>query len=353
MDPQEQTPPASPETTPPPSSPDVETDPRAALDAGIAEVTEAPEPEAEPPAPEGEPPAEGEPAAAPPAAEAAPDEAAALGLKAKAAERFHELTGQVKELAPIKEAIEKAGLKIEDLPKVAERAKLADELIGMVQETGATPAQYGAALDYLKMVNAAARGDRAAAEAAYPIMQRELEALAQFLGREIPGIHDPLAAHRDLEQAVEAGQIDRARALEVAQARASQHMGEQQRQRMQQEQQQQAEQARAVQALAALEPQLAAMDPHYAIRRPVLNEMAREIRATLPPSQWVPAVQRAHQRLMLLPVAAPQAAPPTAAPTKPPVGPVPLRPTGARPGLAPQTDDPMEALNMGIAAASR
>ncbi len=316
------------------------------MDAGIAEATPKTE---EPPKdePKAEPKAEGDPAAKPvepPKPEE--DEAAKLGLKAKAAERFHELTAQVKDLAPLREALDKAGVKLEDLPKLAERAKVAEDLSAMVRETGATPEQYGSALDYLKMVNAAAKGDRQAAEAAYTVMEKELRVLAQLLGKEVPGVHDPLAQYQDLADAVTAGDMTRKYALEVAAARTQSSVVKH-HQQSQTEQQTNAQAAQTAAAqLAALDAQWKQSDPHYAVRRPALSKMVEQIQATQPPTQWAKATQEAYAAIAAIPVAAPA----SAAPAKPPVGPVPLRPTGARPTLVPQTDDPYEAMNLGIAS---
>ncbi|WP_206002637.1 hypothetical protein, partial [Pseudomonas viridiflava] len=79
---------------------------------------------------------------------------------------------------------------------------------------------YGAALDYLGLIGKAQRGDMAAAGQAYDVMAKELSVLAQMLGKEVPGVHDSLAAHADLLAEVQAGDLPRARALEIASTRA-------------------------------------------------------------------------------------------------------------------------------------
>lgn len=268
-------------------------------------------------------------------------EISSLGLKEKSAARFRELTAEVKELAPLREQLKAAGIeKVEDLPRIAQRARDADELISMVQETGATPDQYGMALDYLRLVNAGQRGDVKAVEQAYEIMSREVAALGQLLGKEIPGIHDPLAQHSDLQQAVEAGDMTRKYALEVAASRTQQHVRSRADEQVQQQTRQQQAVERGRQGLIQFDQHAAASDPAYAAKRPILNGIVATIRETLPPEQWLAATQRAYAAIQL------PAAPVTAPAPKPTPGPV--RASGPRPAMIPQTDDPMEALEFAL-----
>lgn len=295
-------------------------------EAAAAEAAAAADPNA-PPA--------GDPAAPVPDAEVEA-EITALGIKEKAAARFRELTAEVKELAPIREQLSAAGIKdLADLPRVIQRSRDADDLISMVQETGATPEQYGMTLDYLRVVNAAQNGDPQAAERALEMIMSEAQALAQALGREIPGVHDPLAAHQDLVDAVKAGEVDRARALEVANARTqSRALADRQRsQASEQQTQQAAENAR--QQLIAYDQQMQA-DPQYVAKRPMLDALVSQIRQTLPPQQWLAATQRAYAS-----IPAPPAPPaPPAAPAAPAASPV--RATGPRAPMTPTTFDTVE-----------
>lgn len=296
---------------------------------------------------EGEPPkAEAEPekkADDKPADQEAEAEIAKFGLKEQSAARFRELSSTVKELAPIRDQLQSAGVKVEDLPRVIQRAKDADELIGQVMDTGASPEQYGQTLQYLSLVNAAGRGDRNAAKQAFELWKSEGVALAKLAGEEVPGIHDPLADHADLAQRVENGDMPRDVALEVARMRAGETLS-----RANQEQTaKQAEYSGAVQEaenqLRALDAQFNAADPHYSVRRPALNNMVADIRKSLHPKDWAAATQRAYQQLALIPVAVPQQ-PKT---DKPPVGPVRPGPSPSR-NVAPTFDDPMEAMSFGI-----
>ena len=285
-----------------------------------------------------------------PAADAAPeavadpveDEIASLALKDKAANRFRELTTDVKESAPFREACKAAGIeKVEDLPRIAQRAKDADELIGMVQETGASPEQYGAALDYLRLINAGTRGDIKAAEQAYEIMSKEVAALGQLLGREIPGIHDPLAQHADLLAAIDNGDIDRKHALEIVKARTHATVRSRADEQAQAQTQQQKSFDAGRNALMSFDQQAAASDPAYAAKRPILNGIVATIRETLPPEQWLAATQRAYAAIQL--PAAPVAPP---APKLPSPGPV--RASGPRPSMTPTFASAEEALDYGI-----
>lgn len=304
------------------------------------------QPPAQPAAEGATPPVEGEPAAPQPDAETEA-EIASLGLKDKTAERFRTLSGQVKELAPIRDALKAAGIEdVARLPDLVQRASVGEDMVKMVTETGTTPEQYGMALDYLGLVSKASRGDMTAAGQAYEVMSKELAVLAQMLGKEVPGVHDPLAAHADLLAEVQAGDLPRARALEIASTRAQgQFTSSAQRQQQEQEQAaQQAEQA-GIDWLVKFDAKAKTQDPNYLAKRPALHEAVAEIRRTLHPSKWPEATALAYANIAApAPVAAAPAA--TAAPAQPRPGP--MRPSGPRPAMAPAFDNPLDALNFGI-----
>lgn len=368
------TPASAPDTTPT----DTTADALAALDAGIAAAGDSqPEPApAEPvapvaadpapadPAPQDQPAGDAPPAAdpsappvdpaatpeAPPAAEPDADtekEIADLGLKDKTAERFRTLAGQVKELAPIRDALKAAGVEdVTSLPQLVERAAFAEEMVGMVTATGANPEQYTMALDYLSLISKASRGDMSAAEKAYETMMAEASVLAKMLGKELPGVHDPLAGHADLLAEVQAGDLPRARAVEIAATRAQgQYTSAAQRQQQEQTQAaQQAEQA-GITWLKQFDADAKAQDPDYLAKRPALDEAVARIRTELHPSKWPEATALAYARIKAPAPAAVAPAQP-AAPAMPRPGP--MRPSGPRPAMAPAFDDPMKALEFGI-----
>jgi len=330
----------------------------------IEDAGQMPEPElppgAEPPKPDAAPepkpeiPAKPDPAvpkAEPDAAKGEPDKAvedeiAGLKLKDKAAERFRGMAGEIKELAPIRDAMKAAGITDPaELPQIAKRAKDGDDLIQMVTDTGCGAEDFSRVLDYMGTISKGRNGDRAAVEAALKVVGEEYAAIAKALGKEIPGVFDPLAEHADLRQQIDDGDITRAAALELVQARqTAAAQAQRTQQATQQTQAQQAQQQAEQQGIASLQQWEAAKlaDPNYAAIRPALNDKVAEIRQQFPPAQWAAATELAYQAL------AAQARP--VAPAKPTPGPV--RAGGPRPAMMPTTDDPMEAMMQGIAAAT-
>lgn len=276
------------------------------------------------------------------------DEIAGFKLGEKASERFRNMAAEIKELAPYKEELTKLGIgSVADLPALAQRAQIGADMVSMVQETGANAEQYGMTLDYLGLITAAGNGDLKAAERAYAIWEKEGQALAAMLGKDVPGVFDPLAHHPDLTEAVKSGDVTRAYALELAKQRAQGvlHQDVAKRTREQQaEAQRQTEQQEAhrlgVEALRRFDAEMAA-DANYAAKRPFLNAMVTNIRSTKHPSEWEAATRAAYASL-------PAITPPAA---KPPPGPV--RASGPRAVMVPEFDDPMAALDAGINVASQ
>ncbi len=322
-----------------------------ALEAGIAVANGDPPKEAEPVEPvpgtaEALAAEEAKAAAAKIEAEKPVDpevEIATLGLKERAAARFRE---QLTEIKTLRTALETAGIKdVAELPALAQRAKERDELIGFVKDTGTTPEQYGRSLDYLSVTARAQKGDRAAAEQAYAIAAEELATWAGVLGKEVPGVHDPLAAHKDLIAEIETGDLTRERALEIAGQRQALQRQAETSKATQTASEHEAASDHGKLALNALGAQLSASDPDYARKVPFLLPSLELIKRTMHPSQWVQATHEAYAQIPALPAVA-------AAPANVPVTGVPMRPTGARPGLRAVPKDAMEALDFGIAQAN-
>ena len=251
-------------------------------------------------------------AAAPPAAPAA-DPAQA----AEPAPEPDTVDAELKELGITHERTQKR------FRELSERAAEADALRPQVeraqqweetvQSTGATPEQMGNALGYLAAVNS--RDPQQMAKA-YDFMQQEMAWLAKELGRPGPG-YDPLAEHAELAKQVEAGDLSRATAQELIQARRTLAMQQdgQQRQRQQFEQQAAVEQAQeqAVQQVQALGVQLRTADPqHFEAKFRSIQPMVQMIQNTLPPQQWAQAIQQAY---MAAPT--PIAVPPATSPARP------------------------------------
>lgn len=339
------------------NNPDVETpevdaalDPMAAMDKAMEELAPEPaEPEVIEPAEVDEPAAETEviePEKVEPETDKpdADDDAEAeikeLGLKERSAARFRELTAEVKELAPIREALKSAGIEdIADIPGIVDRAKAADDMISMVMETGMDARQYGMVLDYGKFVSGAMKGDRASAEKALELAQAEVVALSKALGKEVAGVYDPISEHPDLAESLENGDITKEYALQIANSRAHQNSVQQVQQQNTQQQEQESAQAQGIAHLNGFEAHMQA-DPQWTAKRPILNAMVANIRQTLPPNQWLSATQNAYAMI-------PDAAPAQAPAPKPVVSAV--RASGPRPNMAPSNfNSAEEALDYAI-----
>ncbi|OWB46524.1 hypothetical protein [Stenotrophomonas maltophilia] len=345
------------ETAPAAEPAPVETPPADAATPPADDPNAAPPADGQPPAQpqEGAPPADGQPPAAA-EGEQQPDadteaEITALGLKEKSAERFRGMAAEIKELAPLREAMKAAGIEdVAKLPDVVKRAEAGDFLFEEISKTGTSPEQYGMALEYLGLIAKAGRGDLVAADKAYTTMAAEMAVLAKMLGKEVPGVHDPLANHQDLRAEVEAGDLPRARAVEIAGQRdRAAYTGSVERQRT--ESQQAAEQAeqRGIDWLKRFDAEMAQEDPSYAAKRPQLSEAVRQIREQYHPSEWAQRTALAYARIQAPVAAAAPAAP--AAPAQPRPGP--MRPSGPRPAMDPTTfASPMDALEYGIQQAT-
>jgi hypothetical protein len=211
----------------------------------------------------------------------------------------------------------------------------------MVTSTGATPEQYSSALGYLSAINS---GDTAAMGKAFDAMLGELQWLGKTLGREVTGLVDPLQDHKDLTEAVDAGDMTRKAALEVAQARVTLARTTEQASKVQQQTAAQQAEAQAVAAVNALDQKLRA-DPAYAAKMQAMQQAGafQWIRENLPPEKWPAAIEREWQRTV---VAAP-------APKAPPIAHVPLRPGRQSAPMVAEPKTDMEAFEMGLATVAQ
>jgi len=249
-------------------------------------------------------------------------------MKPETAKRFRELASRLPEdkVAPLRAASE----------RLANWEKT-------IHETFASPQQLGELVNYTTMVNKANAGDMTAAQAAFTRAQDEVKHWAKLLGKEAPGV-DPLADHKDLQEAVEAGDTTRALALELANQRAiaARQTEASQRTAAQTQKQQEFEAAKvdAIKTLTVMGDTLKGADPAYLQKIANLGPAIKLIQENLHPSQWAAAFQKAYSEL-------PAIADPTPKPAA--VGPVPLRPTGAGGNgqiREPKTD--LEAFQMGV-----
>lgn len=269
-------------------------------------------------------------------------EIASLGLKGRSAERFQHMAGEIKTLAPIKEALEKAGITdLADVPRILERAKTADDWEDAVLSTKSTPEQVGMAFDYLRHANQAQTGDVAAAEKCYEYLTAELKVFGSLLGKEVQGVIDPIEGHADLKEALDNGEITRTYALQIAASRTQGSIATKRDEQLQQENDSRQLFDAGTNSLNDLGDVLAKADVHYEAKLKYFMPIVKTIRATCHPSEWAKRSRDAYLEIPDPVVAAPMARTPA-----------PIRPAGLAPGLTPVTDDPMEAFDLGVAAAN-
>lgn len=343
-DPKDQVPTDNPPTDTP------QDDPIAAMQKGIAQANEEdaaplmpdvnPEPKADDPPPPSDEPA---PDITPPPADEPAEldkEMDALGLKAKARERFASMAGEIAEFRPLREALKAAGVTdVSMLPEVIDKAKRADEFYAAVADTKAPPQEFAKSMDILKRFNS---GDVTQINSAYDELLEVMRQWAPVLGRTVDGI-DPFAAEPDLKQMVEDGAITQELALEVVKSRTAEKLAAAQAQTHTAEQQAQAEAEAEEQTARARLNELGAhlykTDAQYKEKFAFLKPIVDGIMESLPPRAWPEAVAKAYGKIQLPP-------PPVVKP------PNPARPQGQRPAVVPETNDPLEAMRYGIEQAN-
>lgn len=167
-----------------------------------------------------------------------------LGLKAKAAERFRELTNELASSKSMREAVTAAKIeRPEQLTQILDDAKFGNELHTAIKNTGSTPEQFGQAFNVIGAMNS---GKPELMGVALDAMVQECVSLAKRLGRDINfSAADPLEGHADLKQAVELGETTREIALQLAQQRATEFMRQQNDQRVSADNQRQTELTKA------------------------------------------------------------------------------------------------------------
>lgn len=296
----------------------------AAFDKGLEAVEPKAEPKAEPEAakPEAVKPVEAktEPDAPKPDA-AVEKEIGDLHLKDKAATRFREMHDQLVEI-----------------PGLREKAQRNDQWEEIVHASSATPTQLNSVLGYLQAINS---GEPKAMNDAFDAMTKEVTWLGKQLGREVTGLVDPLADHKDLVTEVDDATLTRARALEIAQQRAqAARSGEQQQRQIHQQQHADAVRQAMDVDIAALNDKLKAADPAFLQKLPLLQPALNIIKANLPPQQWAQAVERAYRELPAM----------AAPPPKPPISAMPIRPTGSGVPMRREPKTDMEAFQFGLDA---
>lgn len=348
--------PPAPEAVDPPPLTDTPAadDPLAAL--GLKPKAEEPAPDAPKPdavKPEGEPEPE-------PAAPTVDEEIAALGMKGKTAERFRELTGKLAEAEPVRAELERVGVKsVEDVQQLIADANTGLQMVDLVRNTGADEAEYTMALDWLALRSRGRSGDRAAAEEAFAVIEAEYKTLCTVLGKEVPGVYDPVEGHEDLQAALEAGDITREYATQLASQRNLQALAQQGQAQAQQAQQAQQQASQAHEAAKAdltavgnaLQAEDAGRFTHY-YQTGAITALIGEVRAAFPdrPDLWATQVELRYRRLPAVASAYAPTPTPKPAPTPTPVAhAAPL----AHVLPDPSSMDPEAAMLAGIAAATR
>lgn len=355
-----------PEGTPPAPAADGPKSMLDAINAGIDSVSTgtAQPPEDDEPAPAKEPPPKPkEPAEPLPAAakgkEPAPAKEPAAELKPKEPKAPKEPAGPIDAINdPIPPEVkgrtrERMTQLISNVKEVSAQRDQAvtdrNDILGMIEETGANPEQYSQALDYLRAVNSR---DPVQIKQAIGVAMRELQALSAMIGEPVPGV-DMLAQHPDLIAEIEDGKISRARADEIAAARAMRQSHAQQGQRFEQARQQQAAVTHARSQLNAVEQELRASDPLYEQKKGMLVPLLKPIMQTLPPAQWERAFRGAYAQLRL-PAAMSAPAPAVRTPSAEPLrAQQPLRATQHAGTARREAGSMLDAINEGIEAGSR
>jgi hypothetical protein len=170
-----------------------------------------------------------------------------------------------------------------------------DYMVNGLQAVGATPEQYGETLSFLALFNS---NDPKQQGQALEILEDMADKLATLIGVERKST-DPLAAHADLQAAVQKREITPQYARQIAISRnqgafrTELNTHAQQTHQQQQAAQQQLQTARN--DLNTLEATLSKTDPNYARKKAAIVPMLKPLFARLPPSQWKGAFEEAYR----------------------------------------------------------
>jgi hypothetical protein len=258
------------------------------------------QPEAAKPTDGADPNRQGDPAKKQPDAELE-KEITGLGLKGKSAERFREMAGEIKTTRPMMEVLGRVNVK--DANQLD--ALLRDASVGlgyekMIMDAGAQPEQLKGAMQIISAMNT---GKPELQVQAAQMMIQEARVVLERHGVHIEGVTgDPLEKHPDLKQAVEAMDMTREHALELARLRtgtANRTASDQANERaaMQRQQEQQAE-TKARADIDILSESLKRNDPHFAHKFNVLAQTGQfEAIKRLPWSERYAAVLNAYNAI--------------------------------------------------------
>lgn len=254
---------------------------------------------------DGKPPVDPKATAKPPvdpkAVKPAEDEKPPAGLSPDATRRFQTLVGEKKKLAA--EVEELRPLK-ERVAQYEEQAEAIKRFSAVFEESQCKPEQFGQAMDVIKAFNSR-NFDRVA-----EILQDQLRQLSLETGKDYLAT-DPLEMFPDLNQAVQAQQITRAHALELARGRKNEHVARQTEQRTQETQRAQQASERELEAgAAAVDKWLAeksAKDIDFPVKHAKLTQELDWIAVNVPPGQWVAHLEKFYGLVGSVTAAAPAA----------------------------------------------
>jgi hypothetical protein len=245
-------------------------------------------------------------------------EVTALGLKGKSAERFREMAGEIKTTRPMMEVLGRVNVKdAQQLDALLRDASVGLGYEKMIMDAKAAPEQLKGAMQIIGAMNT---GKPELQVQAAQVMINEAKAVLERHGVEMPGVTgDILDKHPDLKQAVEAMDMTREHALELAKLRvgnanrtASDNAAAQANQQRQQQEQAETEARTQIDVLSTT---LQKNDPHFQHKFQVLQQNGTFAAISkLPWNQRYQAVLNAYNGVPN-PVAAPAPAPARVRPT--------------------------------------
>lgn len=196
-----------------------------------------------------------------------------------------------------------------------------NQWVSIIESTGANPEQFATTINVLRDLNS---GDPARLGRAYDALLGQVAEIAKVLGREVPGVVDPLADFPDLQARLDPENdepISRKDALEIAQARKLQQHQQARAQATETNDTAAQAHARGLQEVRSLGAQFKAANPvEFAAKLPLLTPLIDRVVANLPPAEWTAAITEAYNAIAL-----PAAAPPAPLPRVP----APVRPSGS------------------------
>jgi hypothetical protein len=246
-------------------------------------------------------------------------DAKALGFKnEKATTEFKAMRAELRELRPLKEQV----------TQYAEPAQKWGELTTFFQEKDITPEQFGRAMLITAAFNSTSLDAKRIARDA---MRMQINHLNKELGEEGDG-YDPLTEHPDLLERVKLETLERADALELVKARATQgftkQVAEKQTAATQQQQAYADARTSAIATMNTMGEDFRKLDPAgFEAKAAILVPIMRRVFEKLPPAEWPEAFREAYIDLPAPTAAAPAPAPAARGPA--PLQHLPLRPTGA------------------------